>query len=129
MRKPPPLQHELWPGPLRPTPQRGAIYSTRCVGPVGDLTDPGAWMPCGNATINGDFLCYACKDRDGYAARLRKAQHEARQRCLEAYPVCRHCGLPLTPEQVKAGISSHTEVGTSRCDLTAEELLANGGAE
>jgi hypothetical protein len=116
------VQSQFWPGPLRPTPQKKAIESTRCVGVVRNAV--GEEVRCVEWTINGDFLCYSCKDPQGYAARLRKAQEEAAQRCLEAYPVCKHCGLKLTPAQVQAGQTSHRYVRKGECDLTADERAA-----
>jgi hypothetical protein len=52
---------------------------------------------------------------------VQKAHQEAIQRCLEAYPVCKHCGRRLTAEQVKHGETSHRYVGKIECDLTADE--------
>lgn len=95
------LKHPLWQGPLRSTTQHRAIYSTRCVGLL-----PGGTV-CHQPTINGEFLCYRCKDPDGYTDRLRHAQQQARQRCLEAYPVCKHCGRALSPAQVSHGHTAH----------------------
>jgi hypothetical protein len=118
------VQHQVWAGPLRPTAQRKAIESTRCVGVVRNAI--GEDVRCAEWTINGDFLCYSCKDPGGYAARLRKAQEEARQRCLEAYPVCKYCGLRLTDEQVKSGQTSHQYVSKYQCHLTADERAAQG---
>lgn len=99
-------QIELWPGPLRPTRPYHAIYSVICVGVLRNLKGE-VIGPCKGTTINGESFCYACKDPNGYTKRLRQAQIEARQRCLEAYQVCKHCGRGLTPEAVKAGETAH----------------------
>lgn len=99
-------QHELWPGPLRPTPQKPLIDSTRCLGMrvIGRGTDgQDQTTRCGNPTINGDFLCYACKDPEGYRTRLSVAMAASRQRTLEAHPVCKHCGRRLSAARVSAG--------------------------
>jgi hypothetical protein len=124
MTKPSTRQSRFWPGPLRPTVQRRAIDSTRCVGIVRDPA--GQDVRCAEWTINGDFLCYGCKDPEGYAARLRLAQQEARQRCLEAYPVCKHCGARLTAAQVKDGQTSHRYVDKGKCKLTTDERAVQG---
>lgn len=94
-----------WAGPLKKTPTHKAIHSTRCLGNV--ATVPGTFQACGKPTINGEFWCYDCKDPGGYAARLHLAQQEARQRCLEAYPVCQRCGERLTQAQVERGQTIH----------------------
>jgi hypothetical protein len=123
MKQKPILQHELWPGPLRKTAPRQAIMSTKCVGVV--RNPRGLEIRCRNKTINGDFLCYACKDPGGYAARLRQAQQEARQRCLEAYPVCQICGERLSQKQVTAGQTRHARGDKWDCLIPgADEPLA-----
>jgi hypothetical protein len=117
------LQHEFWPGPLRPTPTRGAVYGNRCLG-RGPVRDDMGSYGCGQPTVNGESFCYRCKDPDGYADRLRAAQQEARQRCLEAYPVCKHCGDRLTHAQVEAGQTAHPR-GSDGCQLpTPHDAMA-----
>ena len=122
MTKHPIVQYQLWAGPLRPTQKKYGVNSTRCLGVI---RGPGGEEHyCGEWTVNGDWMCYRCKDPNGYAERLQKAHQEARQRCLEAYPVCKHCGLRLTPAQVKAGVSSHQHVFEGDCQLSADERAA-----
>jgi hypothetical protein len=111
------LQHQLYPGPLRPTRDTHAVYSTRCAGWIHDVIHGDHY--CGDFTINGEAFCYRCKDPDGYTERLRKAQQEARQRCLRAYPVCRRCGKVLTQAQVDAGQTKHNG-SSSGCILPGE---------
>src|SRR5262245_43053150 len=54
------------------------------------------------------WYCERCADPEGYSQRLKKSQREARQRCLEAYPVCAACGRALPPEAIAAGRTRHT---------------------
>lgn len=112
MTKRPTRQYVFWPGPLLPTKNRveGQAHCQNCQAPI----------------PRGSDFCYTCKDPEGYATRLRKAQEEARQRCLEAYPVCKHCGLRLTAEQVKAGQTSHRYGRKTDCTLTTEERAVQG---
>lgn len=101
------LAYTSYHGPLRPTSSHYAVYSTVCVGMVRGVR--GHLMRCGRSTINGEAFCYQCKDSGGYTERLRQAQREARQRCLEAYPVCKRCGGVLTKAQVATGKTKHKQ--------------------
>ena len=120
-------QWQLYPGPLRPTNQTKAIYSTLCAGVVHDVIRGD--VPCPNRTINGEVFCYRCKDPDGYTDRLQQAQQAKHQRCLEAYPVCARCGSALTQAQVASGQTRHPSgYGYFGCYLPGkDEPLAQRG--
>ena len=61
------------------------------------------------------WLCEAHTGLAVYVERLRASSAAARQRLLEAYPVCAGCGRKLTHEAVKAGRTRHERGEADAC--------------
>jgi hypothetical protein len=67
-----------WRGPISRRMSSKVSQPRWCIGCGQPLTPEGRQA--------GDLWCWSCKDSDGYALRLQRAQREAARRCAERYP-------------------------------------------